>query len=143
MSIQGKGKLIKVNGGNQWRPNVHVADVSETIIRLLQCPIDDVSGQIFNVGSNSENHTIKKISELVCSVFPESNVEVLSSDLDQRNYRVDFGKMKKYLGYEPNTSVLQGLKELKIAFEEGRISDLDGQEYSNIETLKEFYPIAS
>lgn len=133
-----KKKYLTVYGGEQWRPNVHVADVAEAIIRVIEAPIDKVSRQVFNVGSNAANYTIEQLARLAAKANPECRVNIEKSAVDLRNYRVDFTKLKAELGYEPTTSVLQGLEELRNAFDTNVIGDLDSIEYSNIEFLKAY-----
>ena len=45
-------KKIKIFGGDQWRPLVHVSDVARAIVLVLKAPISKVGNQIFNVGNN-------------------------------------------------------------------------------------------
>lgn len=130
-------KYIEVFGGSQWRPNVHVRDVGRAIIQILSAPIDKVSRQVFNVGSNKENYTINELTGLTLQVFPEVTVKQNSSVQDLRNYKVDFSKIEEMLGFRAQVSVLDGLKELKAVFEKGEIKNLDHPRYSNIEAIKE------
>ena len=129
---------ITVYGGDQWRPNIHVRDVAQAIVRVLESPIEKVKKQVFNIGSNNENHTINEIASLTKEVFPEIKIHIRNNEVDKRNYRVDFGKMKKILNYQPQVSVLEGLKELKKVFEEGLIAQPDNVLYNNIEFLTQF-----
>lgn len=131
-------RRIEVFGGNQWRPNVHVGDVARAIIDVLESPLEKVSRQIFNVGSNRENYTIDQISDLVSSVFPDTAVTRKSESVDPRNYKVDFSKMERALGYGARMTVRDGLQELKSVFERGEIENPDDLRYSNIEALKEY-----
>ena len=69
-------------------------DVGKAIIKVLESPIEKVQKQVFNVGSNSENYTITALANLTAKVFPDCRVQVNKSLSDERNYRVDFGKIK-------------------------------------------------
>ena len=44
--------------GKQWRPFVHVKDTSKAMVMLLGADKKDISGQIFNVGSDEQNYQI-------------------------------------------------------------------------------------
>ncbi|MCK4788066.1 MAG: NAD-dependent epimerase/dehydratase family protein [Desulfobacteraceae bacterium] len=131
-------KYIEVFGGKQWRPNVHVRDVARAVIKTLEAPIDRVSRRVFNAGSSKENYTINELAELTSQVFPEVEIRRNKSLLDQRSYRVDFSEFEKILGYHAQIDVLEGLKELKSAFEKGEIENPDDLQYSNVEALRGF-----
>ena len=45
---------IDLFGGEQWRPVVHVDDVVSAFVSVLEAPAQDVSGEVFNVGSNHQ-----------------------------------------------------------------------------------------
>ena len=56
---------ITVFGGDQWRPFVHVDDAARVLAMVLQAPPEMVRNQVFNVGSNEQNYTIREIGEMV------------------------------------------------------------------------------
>ena len=68
-------KKIKIFGGQQWRPLVHVADAAEAYIKCLEAPIDQVKGQVFNIGSNDQNYQIYQLGELLKKEMPEITIE--------------------------------------------------------------------
>jgi nucleoside-diphosphate-sugar epimerase len=126
---------LTVYGGNQWRPNVHVKDVARSIIKVIDAPLNIVKKETFNVGSNSENYTIKSLSELTKKVFQDCTVHVDDSNPDKRNYRIDFSKIKEILGFDHKYSVKDGLKELKEVFELELINKVNDKKHSNIQTF--------
>lgn len=126
---------ITVVGGDQWRPFVHVRDVAKAIAECLQKPIVVVGGQTFNVGSDSENYTIRGIGEIVRQSIPETAMKVLADEGDPRNYRVSFGKIRRVLGFEPGMTVAQGVRELRDALRAGTIGDYRSPRYSNVMAL--------
>jgi len=130
-------KSLTVYGGDQWRPNVHVKDVARAIIKIIDSPLDIVKKEIFNVGGNSENYTIKSLSELTKSVFQDCNIQLDDNSEDKRNYRIDFSKIRDLLGFESKYSVLDGLEELKEVFELKLITKINDKKYSNIQSFKE------
>jgi len=130
-------KSLTVYGGDQWRPNVHVKDVARAIIKVINSPLDKVGKEVFNVGSNDENYTIKNLSELAKTVFQDCKVNFDTANSDKRNYRVDFSKLSDILNFNCNYSIIEGLEELKNIFESGYITDPNNKKYSNIQTLVE------
>jgi nucleoside-diphosphate-sugar epimerase len=127
---------IELFGGNQWRPQVHVADVGRAITKVLDAPLDAVRAQIFNVGGTKHNHTIDALGEMVKQVYPTVTVIRKNVETDPRNYRVNCDKIRDVLGFEPEMSVLDGMIELKGALEAGRIDDADEPRYSNFQTVQ-------
>ena len=128
---------IQVFGGNQWRPNVHVKDVCQAIIRSLYAPLDKVRAQCFNVGSEKNNHTINELADFAKDVFPDLNVKKEAGAVDQRNYRVCFDKIEKVLDYKAEYSVLDGMQELKEAYQQENQINLNDPLYNNAAVLKE------
>ena len=130
-------KSLTVYGGDQWRPNVHVKDVARAIIKVIDSPLNIIKNEIFNVGSNSENYTIKSLSEMTKSVFQDCIVHLDAGSADKRNYRIDFSKIRDLLGFDSQYSVLDGLEELKEVFELKLITKINDKKYSNIQSFKE------
>src|SRR3989338_3378537 len=83
-----ENKIFIVGGGLNWRPIIHVDDVATAFILALEAPLEDVKGEIFNVGSNELNFQIKDIADKVKKIIPSTHVEYAPSDKDSRNYHV-------------------------------------------------------
>ncbi len=129
-------KNISVFGGDQWRPNVHVEDVADTIIKVLESPIEKVGGQIFNVGSDENNHTILAIGELVKKNIPEATLTVSEENVDKRDYKVNFSKLKNTLKINMKKKVENGIIEVKSALEKNPI-DYKDKKYHNVKFMEE------
>jgi hypothetical protein len=61
----------------------------------------------------------------------------MGADTDFRNYRVDFSKIKKMLGFTPEWTLEQGVKQVIAAFEKGEVRDYRSPMYSNVKFLVE------
>jgi nucleoside-diphosphate-sugar epimerase len=112
-------KCIRMTSdGTPWRPLVHVQDISDAILAVLQAPAENVSGEIFNVGDDAQNYRIREIVETVAEVFPGCSVEVGSNNGDNRSYRVSFRKIREHLpGFQCRWDVRRGAMELRSIFE--------------------------
>lgn len=109
-----KNKLIKVYGGDQWRPLIHVEDVAEAIILALDAPNEKVSRQIFNVGDNKNNIKIIELANIVKKLMKDRDVKikVISNKKDKRDYRVSFDKIQTVLGFNSKISIEKGLLQI-------------------------------
>jgi len=114
---------ITIHGGAQWRPLVHVADAARAYVMCLQAPLEDVGGEVFNVGSNEQNYQIGHIGDQIKSVFHEIDVETVPQVPDLRDYYVNFDKITKLLGYQVKHSVVDGIREIYSALDSGVIKD--------------------
>lgn len=130
-------KEITIYGGQQWRPFIHVDDVSLALICCLEAPLEVVGGEIFNVGSEEDNLRLIELGELVKRVVPEVSVSVKESDEDPRNYRVSFHKMERSLGFVTGKGVEDAVKEIVRAVQKGQLTDYRRPEYSNVRWLTE------
>jgi nucleoside-diphosphate-sugar epimerase len=128
---------IMVFGGDQWRPFVHVSDAASAVVRAVQAPLALVRNQVFNVGSDRQNYTIAQVAELVRSLVPGTSVRVEETDVDRRDYRVSFAKIRRTLSFEPERRVENGVREVIQAFESGRVADYRNPKYSNEKFLTE------
>jgi len=128
---------ITIFGGDQWRPNVHVADVADTIIAVLEAPIEKIGGQVFNVGTEKNNHTIDEIGMIVKEVIPGAEIVRTSSEADKRDYKVDFTKLRETLGVSMRFGVKEGIQEIKNALEKDLSIKYTDKTYSNIAFLKD------
>lgn len=105
--------------GEQKRPVVHVVDVANAIIRVLETSRDVVNGEIFNVGSNDQNY---RVIDLAYEIFKALNKEPrieFYGEPDTRSYIVDFTKISRVLGFSCRYRVADGAREVYKALEEG------------------------
>lgn len=141
---------ITVMGSQQWRPLIHVSDIAESIVRVLDAPVEKVNRQIFNVGDDDLNITIGELAKLVARVVDRdktgSKVEItVDDDIDDtRNYRVSFEKIQETLGFRAKIGMEDGIREMAAALEDGVYENpyYHGL-YSNVQMTKlikdEFY----
>ena len=121
-----------VYGGKQWRPLVHVADAAHAYCLVLEAPLENVRGQVFNTGSNEQNYQIYQLGEIVHQVLPKVRVETTDVPPDLRDYHVNFDKIGKVLDYRVKYTVAGGVDEIYKAVTNGRIPDPYGEKYRNV-----------
>jgi nucleoside-diphosphate-sugar epimerase len=129
--------VVPIFGGDQYRPNVHVADAAQAYVDCLETPIETVSGETYNVGSNEQNYRILEVGEIVESCFPGAEIDRQPERTDERTYQVDFSKAREQLGFEAGHTIADCCRELRRAFDEGRFQDFTATKYNNYETLQE------
>ena len=119
-----KYKRIPVmKDGSQWRPFVHVKDVSRAISMILSADRDLVSGALFNIGSDVQNYQIGHLAQLVAESLPERPQLEWYGAPDTRSYRVSFQKAKKVLGFDPKYTPADAAIEIEKAIVGGETSD--------------------
>jgi nucleoside-diphosphate-sugar epimerase len=127
--------LITIFNGEQWRPFIHVRDLVEATACVLEAPLQLVSGEVFNIGDSSLNHTLADVGDAIRKVFPETRVEHIENS-DRRNYRVSFDKLHSRLGFRARHTLPDGILEIKKAFDDGLIEDYSDVRYHNQRFLK-------
>ncbi|MEM9491639.1 MAG: NAD-dependent epimerase/dehydratase family protein, partial [Myxococcota bacterium] len=123
-------------GGDQWRPFIHVEDVARAMVATLQAPEIVVAGEIYNVGDDSNNMQLREVGDLVEELVPEAEVVRQEKDVDRRNYRVAFQKIREQLGFTCTRDVRSGVIEIRDAMRAGKMSDFRDARYSNLGYLK-------
>ncbi len=133
--------VITVFGGNQKRPNIHIEDLAELYVQLLELPACPIAGQTFNV--NQQNYTIREIAEQVRAVVEaemphRAPIRIVSSPSnDPRSYHVSARKIAEVLGFVPRRTVEDAVRDLCRAFRAGKLPDsLDDDRYINVKTIK-------
>ena len=106
-----KGRIIVMGGGNQWRPLVHVSDVSKAFMTVIQCEDKNVNKEVFNVGL--DNFQIKNLAYLVRENIPvKVEIDFAPDDADKRDYNVSFDKIKNRLNYIADKTIVDGIREI-------------------------------
>jgi len=108
-----------LSDGKAWRPNVHIRDISNAFIAVLKASRDEIHNEVFNVGQNSENYQVKDIAQEIENVMTDCEIKILGKDNpDQRNYNVNFDKIKtKLKNFKPEWTLKKGIIELFKIFE--------------------------
>ncbi|MGO4883547.1 MAG: NAD-dependent epimerase/dehydratase family protein [Bryobacteraceae bacterium] len=122
--------VITVYNGKQWRPFIHVRDLVDATILVLEAPARRVAGHILNVGDSRLNYTLSEVADVIGELFPGTRVEHVSNS-DSRNYRVSFAKIEKALDFHASYSLRDGIEELKKAFKAGLIGSYSDLPYHN------------
>ena len=126
---------IRVFGGSQKRPNIHIADMTDLYLHCLAAPAAAIDGKVFNAGY--QNYPIMEIADMVRSVVGGVPVEVVPSD-DLRSYHVCSDKIRRELGFAPRHSIEQAIGDLRDSFAAGRIPDpMTESRYYNIKRMQE------
>lgn len=114
MAALTKGK-ITVFGGKQVRPNIHIQDITDAYLFLLDNP--QHTG-IFNAGF--ENLSILEIAQRVSEKL-DVPLEITESD-DIRSYRVNSDRLLA-TGFKPKHTVDDAIDEITAAFQRGELKD--------------------
>jgi nucleoside-diphosphate-sugar epimerase len=128
--------VIPIFNRRQQRPFVHVKDLAEAMILLLNAPVSVVSRQIFNVGDNRLNHSLGEVAEVIQRVFSGTRVEY-SENADRRNYRVSFDKIERSIGFRCRYRLEDGVLEIKAALDSSQIGNYRNIRFNNLVFLRE------
>ena len=134
------GKIAMTSDGTPWRPIVHIQDIGTAIVSCLTAPIQDIHGEIFNVGSNAENYRVRRIAEIVKEVFPECALTFGLPGGDNRSYRVSFDKIDAGLpGFHCEWTALEGARQLRRIFDriQMRTEDFEAPPYTRLKCLQQ------
>lgn len=119
-------------GPQFWRPYCHVDDLARSVVVALESDEKKIRANVFNVGDTSENYQKGMIMEEVKKVVPEVKIKFVETGEDPRDYRVNFDKIKKDLGYSITKKVPDGIKEIYSLVKSRIITDPFEQKFRNI-----------
>jgi nucleoside-diphosphate-sugar epimerase len=133
--------VITVLGGAQQRPNIHIEDITDLYVQLLDTPEELIAGEAFNAGW--ENHTVAQIADMVRRVvedeYPEKapiQVETAASS-DTRSYHISSRKIADRLGWRPRRTIQDAVRDLCRAFKAGKYADsMTNDNYINLRAVK-------
>jgi len=127
---------IKVFGGNQLRPNLHIEDMTDLYVQCLEAADEQIDGRIWNAGY--ENRTVMELAETVRDVVGGPiGLEVAPTD-DNRSYHVSSDRIRREFGFTAQHTIAQAVSELNSAFKDGRLPDaVTSSRYYNIRVMQE------
>tara|TARA_B100001057_G_scaffold199396_1_gene200049 strand:- start:1329 stop:2321 length:993 start_codon:yes stop_codon:yes gene_type:complete len=135
-----KNNLIKVFGGDQLRPNLHIKDYCSAVEVLIEAPTEVINKNKYNVGY--QNKSIYEIALIVKKVvekeYPEKKIEIMRTESDdKRSYHINSEKIKKELNFRPKLTIENAVEDLCKAFKENLIDNsFENDLYHNVKRLK-------
>ncbi len=128
---------IRIFGGKQLRPNLHVKDMVRSYELFLEAPAAKVDGEAFNVGF--ENRSIEDIAKMVVKVLDDSSIQLeYTPTNDNRSYHVNSEKIKRVLGFQTRFTIEDAIRDIADAYRQGLIQDpLNNPLYSNIKRMQQ------
>jgi len=124
------GRPLVVNGGEQWRPLLHVKDVAGAMTFGIQ---NDIHG-LFNL--SKENCRIRDIAQHIKGVIPNVNIRYVDMNFeDARNYRVSSDRYRS-LGWKPDLDLDVGITEIMQLIKQKRIRNVDDPLFSNVDYIR-------
>lgn len=128
--------IITVFGGAQKRPNIHIDDITDYYVDIIEMPGEKVSGGIYNAGY--ENFTLMQIAEMVRDIVGQ-NVEItVTPSNDNRSYHISSAKIQQELGLAPKKTIKDAVLDIKNAAAAGKIN-WDEVNYYNVKKMKQLF----
>jgi nucleoside-diphosphate-sugar epimerase len=128
-------KRITVFGGEQLRPNLHVEDMTDLYLQLLEAPDEAVSGKVWNAGYH--NLKVREIAEMVQSEVGQGVDIVVTPSDDHRSYHVSSEKIKREFGFTAQRTVSDAIVDLRDAFLSGKVPNaMSDDRYYNIKRMQ-------
>ena len=125
---------IKVFGGDQLRPNVHIDDMANSYLAVLTADSKKINGEIFNVGF--KNQSVNELAADVKEIIGDDVKIINTKSDDNRSYHVSSEKIKQVLGFETKYTVKNAVSDLKIAFESNTLTNtFDNELFFNIKRM--------
>jgi nucleoside-diphosphate-sugar epimerase len=128
---------IRIFGGKQLRPNLHIKDMVRAYHLFLEAPGAKIHREAFNVGF--QNRSVEDIAKLVRDTLADPSIELeyTPSD-DNRSYHVNSEKIKRDLGFEARFTIEDAILSIAEAHRAGKIPDpFKNTRFSNIKRMQE------
>ena len=115
-----EGKPFEVWEGHQLRDFTFVDDAVEAF--LMAAASENANGEIFNLGGDSVI-SLKELADLVVEMNGQSEYLMRSYPADRKridigDYYADFGRIRSTLGWQPRTSLREGLRQTLTFYRE-------------------------
>ncbi len=125
---------VTVTNASIWRPVYDIRDAATAFVRSVQANYS-ING-VFNVASG--NYTVGQVADYVKEEVEALTGKKIKLEIkniqDFRNYKVTIEKAKTELGFEPQYSIKDIIKEL--ADNQDKFGNYEKDEFYNIRTFK-------
>ena len=133
---------ITIFGGTQKRPNLHIEDMVDLYLLLLDLPDAQIASRTFNAGY--QNQTVADLAQRVRSVVQaewpgRENLELVTTPSnDLRSYHISSEKIRRELGFTPKRTIEDAVRDLLVAFRDGKLPNpMTDIRYYNIKSVQQ------
>ncbi len=118
-------KKIEVYDPYTWRPYCHVKDFANIIFQIVSKEnVKRSRCEIFNAGSSKNNFNKMMLINKIKKYIKNFKIVLQNDSADQRDYKVNFSKIKKVYGFKKITSIDEGIKEILKELKKGKFKKL-------------------
>lgn len=126
---------ITIFGGEQLRPNIHIDDMVQAYVTLLEAPVEKIAGKIFNAGY--ENQTVIELADTVKSVVGSDVKLIKIPSNDDRSYHISSDLIKRELGFVATHTIKEAVEDIVKAFDSNLLPNaLTSDVYVNIKRMQ-------
>ncbi|MHB2018533.1 MAG: NAD-dependent epimerase/dehydratase family protein [Candidatus Xenobia bacterium] len=129
-------RRIRVFGGSQLRPNLHIQDMAEAYLSVMRAPREKVAGAAFNVGF--ENRPVADLAKEVVQALGDPGIEIVTEASDDlRSYHISAKRISEVLGFKPRHTITDAIQDLANVWRNGKLPDaMDDMRYYNVRLMK-------
>jgi nucleoside-diphosphate-sugar epimerase len=135
------GRVHIKSDGTPWRPVVHIRDIAQAFIVLMEADPSLVHNGVFNVGGTEENYRVRELASIVEETVPGCHVEYAAGGgPDKRCYRVDFSRLHTtFPEFRIKWTARRGAEEIYEALggTPVTVEDFEGQRYARIAHIRD------
>jgi nucleoside-diphosphate-sugar epimerase len=119
------------------RSFVHIRDAIQGLILGLTAAEAEIRGQVYNLGTETGNHTKDEIVSMILKRLPETVVRYKDMTFggDMRDISVSFERIHRGLGFQARLTVEDGIREVLHALQSGLIQEPGNQRYRNAQFI--------
>ena len=96
LDLFSKGKIF-ASGKENKRPFIFIKDVVKAYLTIINSSKNKIAGEIFNVGSNTQNITMENLANQIVGVIAKPCEVTVQETNDHRSYFASFDKIKDVL----------------------------------------------
>jgi len=122
-----ENKNLEIYDPETWRPYCHVKDFARLIHTTTICNKKKIAFEVFNAGRSKNNFRKIDIVNKIKKMFYVKNISFKKNDIDQRNYKVNFEKVKKVLKFKTKFSLEYGVNEIYHAIKKNKFTNNKSQ----------------
>ncbi|MDA9734693.1 SDR family oxidoreductase [SAR116 cluster bacterium] len=127
LNAMNSNQIPLMRDGNQWRPFVHVKDITRAIAHFCEIKTKSLNSKIFNIGSKKNVCQLSELGKIIKNCIQEQsdkNNEIKIKwygDPDIRSYNVCFKKLEE-TGFKSKFDIKYGVNEILNAIKSKNLS---------------------